>query len=236
MERTIKYPEYNFSVNELNVYLALAYSLGENWICNPSAVQISKITGISDKTVSKILKKLEDNNLIKMEGTGTGKHYYILETGGNYYTTTNSYLENKNLSMRTKIFLLVIKPHLWYDGIERMYIKNLSKKEICDICGIGDVTLYQILDELKEKKYYLKVGGRYYFNLDQLDTDITYNSLDNYIASVTEDLERLCKRIDEGDSSIAPNIRPSVLDRYLTAVLKLSKDYYHKYFYLNNAI
>lgn len=236
MERTIKYPEYKFSVNELSVYLALAFSLGERWICNPSAVQISKMTKISDKTVSKILKKLEDNNLIKMEGTGTGKHYHILETEGNCYTTTNSYLENENLSMRTKIFLLVIKPYLWYDGIEKMYIKNLSNKEICDICGIGDITLHQILDELKEKKYYLKVYGRYYFDLDQLDTDITYSSLDNYIASVTEDLERLCKRIDEGDSSIAPNIRASVLDRYLAAVLKLVKDYYPKYFYLNNAI
>lgn len=195
MEKFISYPEYNFSVNELGVYLALSRNADSDNICSPSLTDISKIVDISKNTVIKILDKFKKDKLIKIELKNRKRYYTLLDQDYNCHIL-NSYLDSPNLEYKTKLFILLIRPYLKYNDYHKKYTGDLSEKKLCDIVSVGPNQLHKWLDELSSKGYYNKVGRTIYFDLDNLTFDIpNANSLDGCVQNINEILSGIinCK-------------------------------------------
>lgn len=195
MEKFISYPEYDFSVNELGVYLALSRNADNDNICSPSLTDISKIVDISKNTVIKILDKFKKDKLIKIELKNRKRYYTLLDQDYNCYVS-DAYLDNPNLEYKTKLFILLIRPYLKYNSHHKKYTGDLSEKKLCNIVSVGPNQLHKWLDELSSKKCYNKIGRTVYFDLDNLIFDVPdINSLDCFIQNINEVLSKIinCK-------------------------------------------
>lgn len=197
MEKIIRYPKYNYTVNELGVYLALACNMNNDRFCYSTLKQLSKITDFTEKTISKILNKLEEDNLIIRGLDNNRSHIQLLEFKENY-EISKKFILNDELNFKTKMFVILIKPYLKFNNYNNKLICTISRRKMCTICRISTLSLDKYLNELSDKGYYNSINNVSYFNYNKLFLDsIDIDNLDKHFKDFNLKLEDIIRFIND---------------------------------------
>lgn len=202
MNTLIRYPKYNYTINELGIYLTLAYNFSDNNIYHISLEQLSRLTDISEKTISKILNKLEKDNLITRTLDNSKSYYYLIEKEDTY-NISKDFILNNILSFKVKIFLVLLKPYLIFDKYSNTFVSIMSRRKMCSICKISPVTLNKYLEELLDKGYYKMVNNISYFDYNKIVLDnFEKNDLNSYLKETDNKLIKYINRNNKIDVEI----------------------------------
>lgn len=190
---------------DLLVYVSIKRFMNkETKECFPSLQTISNLCGASIPTVRKSIKKLEDNNYIKIRKEGRKQIYTFLKYS-EFEPFSYEFLDKKDLNFTEKAYLLASQQYMFKDGgVGKI---SLTNKDLSENINMSTSTICRCNNSLKSKGYLDIISAKKqdtgivinekFFHLDELGQAIVFTLQDheNRISKNEETLKRLEKTI-----------------------------------------